>query len=326
MEIRQLEYFIAVAEELHFGRAAARLHVAQPSVSDQIRRLEREFGGQLFQRTSRRVELTKLGQMFLPEARQALAQLHHAADRVRRSAHAASQVLTIGYATDLGPRLLQLAVPLMAKLCPDIEVVPQSMSTPDQLDALRTDRLDIGLTWSPSPDPKLATMLITAEPLVAALPATHPLTQCEELTVQDLEGLPLVLWHRETNPHLYDQVTTMLGTGGLPVRVTHHATGLDRMLTIVVAGAGTAITVPSVADMRPTPGAEYRPFAAPAPTVDCTLVWRGADDSASTRAFVDVIRTLKTKESFRSQLDRTAGQHRPAAPLKPSQGTITPAN
>ncbi len=308
MEIRQLEYFVAVAEELHFGRAAERLHVAQPSVSDQIRRLEREFGGLLFERTSRRVALTRLGQVFLPEARRALVQLRHAGDLARHTAHAASRILTVGYATDLGPRLLRLAVPPLAGVCPDIQVVPQSMSTPDQIDALRAGRLDLGLTWSPVPDAELDTMLVTREPLVAVLPVEHPLTRRDELRVRDLDGLPLVLWHRETNPRLYDQVTKALGADDVPARITHHATGLDRMLAIVVAGAGIAITVPSVANTRPTPGAVYRAFTAPAPMVDCILAWRASDNSAGTRAFIDVIRVLSTEGSFNSQLNRATAR------------------
>jgi len=271
MEIRQLEYFVAVAEELHFGRAAARLHIAQPSVSDQVRRLERELGGRLFERTSRRVTLSTLGAVFLPEARRVLAQARHATDVARRTAHAASP-LTIGYATDLGPALLRLAVPRLSQTCPQVQVLPQSLSTPDQLDALRAGRLDVGLTWAPSLGSELAAMLIADEPLLAALPVDHPLAQHNQLHRADLDDLPLILWHRETNPRLYDKVTTALGLDDLPARVTHHATGLDRMLAIVVAGAGVAITVPSVADTRLTPGVVYRAISGPPATVDATLV------------------------------------------------------
>jgi len=301
MEVRQLEYFVAVAEELHFGRAAARLHIAQPSVSEQVRRLERELGGQLFARTSRRVELTTLGQVFLPEARGVLAQLRRATELARRTARAQTQTLTVGYATDLAPRLLRLAAPLLLEACPDVQLLPQSISTPDQVDALRAQRLDVGLTWAPSLGSDLAAMLISQEPLVAALAVAHRLARRVELRTIDLEGISLILWNREINPRLYDQVTAALGDNGVPARAAHHAVGLDRMLPIVVSGAGVAITAAAVANATPSPGAVYRRFAPPTPTVDCTLVWRKADSSATTRAFVEVIRDLRDQGAFQSR-------------------------
>jgi DNA-binding transcriptional LysR family regulator len=144
VELRRLEYAVAVADELHFGRAAARLHVAQQSVSQQIQRLERELGGPLFQRTSRRVQLTPVGEAFIPQARDALAQARHALAVGRRVAHGHAGELLLGYVANLWPQLVRVALPALAARHPELHVLPQAMHTLEQVAALR----GAGLMWA----------------------------------------------------------------------------------------------------------------------------------------------------------------------------------
>jgi DNA-binding transcriptional LysR family regulator len=298
VDLRQLEYAVAVADELHFGRAAARMRVTQQSVSEQIRRLERELGAPLFSRTSRRVTVTAVGEEFLPEARRALAAARHALEVGRLAAQGHAGELRFGYAEDLGSRLIQLAVPRLRRRAPSIRVQPQPMTTPDQLVALTERRLDLGLGWAPELTGDLTALLVSREPLVLALAADHPLAAAPAVDPVELSHLPLLVVPREVNPSLHDRVTSQLAALGVTVTVHQHVSNLDRMLPLVLAGSAIGITVPSAAAANPTGGIVYRPFADPSPHVDVSLVWRRDSTDPSVPLLVDVVRELRDTGAF----------------------------
>lgn len=291
MEIRQLEYVIAVAEELHFGRAAERMHVTQQSVSEQVRRLERELGGPLFTRTSRRVMLTSVGETFLPEARRVVEAAAHALEVGR--GHGGE--VGVGYAEDLGPHLIQRA---MARLAPSIRVRLQPMTTPDQLAALAEHRLDLAFGWAPDLTPELSALLVAREPLVVALPADHPLAGAPAVDPADLSHRPLVLVPREVNPLLHDHITSQLVARGVTVTAQQYVSSLDRMLPLVLAGSAIAITTPSPATARPVEGVVYRYFTDPGPQIECSLVWRRDTADAAVLELVEVVRELRDTGAF----------------------------
>jgi DNA-binding transcriptional LysR family regulator len=298
VELRQLEYALAVAEELHFGRAAERVHVSQQSVSEQVRRLERELGAPLFTRTSRRVALTSVGEAFLPEARHAVRAAHRAREVGRRAAAGLGGRLRVGYADDLGPRLFQLAVPALAEQLPGVQVVPVAMSTPEQLAELRERRLDLAFGWAPPAAPDLELLLVTREPLVVAMAAAHPLAATGPLDPQSLSGSPVVLVERAVNPWLHDSVLAQLEERGARVEVVAEHSNLDQVLPLVLSSGVVGLTVASAAARRPLDGVVYRGFVDPGPSVDHVLVRRRGADDVAAGTFVDVVRRLRDTGAF----------------------------
>jgi DNA-binding transcriptional LysR family regulator len=301
VELRQLEYALAVADELHFGRAAARMHVTQQSVSEQIRRLERELGAALFTRTSRRVTVTTVGETFLPEARRAVAAARHALEVGRRAARGETSPLRIGYAEDLSPRLIQLITPRLAAHAPSVRVTPVPMSTPDQLTALLEHRLDLAFGWTPDLVPELAAMRITREPLVLALAENHPLAAETAVDPVRLSGRPLALVPRDVNPSLHDRMVGQLTARGATVEIRQEISSLDLLLPLVLADAAIGITVASVAASKPFAGVVYRRFTDPSPYADCDLIWRRDTTNPAVAAFIAAARELRADGTFRPE-------------------------
>jgi DNA-binding transcriptional LysR family regulator len=298
VELRQLEYAVAVAEELHFGRAAARMHVTQQSVSEQIRRLERELGGPLFTRTSRRVTLTSVGEAFLPEARGAIAAVRHAIDVGRRAAVGTVDELRVGYAEDLGPRLFQLAVPALHTSRPSARLAPRPMTTAAQLAELGDGHLDLGFGWTAEYPPDLASLLVTREPLVVAMAADHPLAGSAAIDPTDLSGQPLVVVERAVNPWLHDHFVSQLEARGATVTIHREISSLDRLLPLVLTGSAIGLTTTSAAATRPFDGVVYRPFTEPSPYADHSIVWRSDTTNPAVTDLVDVIRELRDTGAF----------------------------
>lgn len=317
MEIRQLEYALAVAEELHFGRAADRMHISQQSVSEQIRRLERELGAPLFARTSRRVTLTAVGEAFLPEARRAVRAVHRARDVGRRAVQGLDREVRVGYAQDMGPRLFQLAVPALVARLGAVEVVPAPMPTREQLTELREQRLDLAFGWSPPPAPDLATLVVTREPLVAVMAAGHPLAGAGPMDPRVLSGQPLVLVERAMNPWLHDHMIEELEGRGVRVSVHDEQSNLEQALPLVLSSGVVLLTTVSAAARHALAGVIYRRFVDPSPSVDHRLIWRRDTESLAITTFVDVVRQLRDAGRFlpaelRSD-DASEARARPAA-------------
>lgn len=294
MDLRQLEIFLTVAAELHFGRAADRLLITQQSVSEQVRRLEREIGAPLFARSSRRVELTTAGAALFPEAERALAQARHALDTARKAARGSSDTLTIGYAPDAGRTLLRHAIPRMREQAPGLAIRPTPMSTAAQLDQLRGRRLDLGIVWIPELPDELDSLLLEHDPIVLAIPRTHDLARETGPLLSTADITDVVLWPREANPRLYDTAVSALVARGAALDTIHAAVTLDRQLDMVFAGAATAVTVASVAHDRTDDAVVYRPLSGPSATLDSHLVWHRAHSSAGVERFISIARSQGT--------------------------------
>ncbi|MFG2934537.1 LysR substrate-binding domain-containing protein [Streptomyces sp. NPDC048282] len=250
MELRQLTYFVAVAEELHFGRAADRLHIVQSAVSMQIQRLERELGAELFDRSPRRVRLTGAGERLLPEARAVLA----AAERAR-AAVAPPSGLRIGTSTGLGAHLDRVLA-AFARHAPDVPVELYSLPVAERLARVAGGRLDAAFVRSVEPVPGVRVHPLWPDPLVAALPATHPLADRTEIDVAELAGLPLALTERRTNPALVDLVVGACREAGfepLPgpspgsLQDTLASIGTRPLWTVVYASHARVLHTPKVA-------------------------------------------------------------------------------
>ncbi|MEU7061458.1 LysR family transcriptional regulator [Streptomyces sp. NPDC046197] len=257
MELRQLTYFVTVAEELHFGRAAERLHIVQSAVSQQIQRLERELGAELFDRSPRRVRLTGAGERLLPEARAVLA----AADRAR-AAVAPPPGLRIGTSTGLGAHLDRVLA-AFAERAPDVPVELFSLPVAERLDRVAAGQLNAAFVRGAEPPPGVRVLPLWSDPLVAALPAGHPLAARPEIDLAELAGLPLTLTQRRNNPALVDLVVGACHRAGFepppgPVSGSLQDTlatiGTRPLWTVVYAAHARVLHSPRVA---------FVPFRAP---------------------------------------------------------------
>ncbi|GGW63806.1 LysR family transcriptional regulator [Streptomyces lucensis JCM 4490] len=257
MELRQLNYFVAVAEELHFGRAAERLHIVQSAVSQQIQRLERELGAELFDRSPRRVRLTGAGERLLPEARAVLA----AAERARTSV-AATAGLRLGTSTGLGAHLDRVLA-AFAERVPDVAVELVSLPAGERLERVAAGRLDAAFVRSAEPPPGVRVLPLWPDPLVAALPAGHPLAARDEIDVAELAGLPLALTPRATNPALVDLVVGACHAAGFEPVPGPAGGSLHDTLAVIGTRPLWTVVYASHARVLHTPRVSYVPFRAP---------------------------------------------------------------
>ncbi|MFC8343838.1 LysR substrate-binding domain-containing protein [Streptomyces sp. NPDC057280] len=270
MELRQLSYFVTVAEELHFGRAAERLHIVQSAVSQQIQRLERELGAELFDRSPRRVRLTAAGERLLPEARAVLA----AAERVR-AAVAPPPGLRLGTSTGLGEHLDRVLA-AFTRRAPDVPVELVSLPVSERLAQVAGGRLDAAFVRAVEPVPGVRVLPLWPDPLVAALPAAHPLAARPEIGVGDLAGLPLALTERRRNPALVDLVVGACHEAGFePLPGPVNGSLQDTLATIGTRPLWTVVYA-SHARVLHTPRVAFVPFRAPGLALSTGLAVRAS--------------------------------------------------
>ena len=243
MELRHLRYFVGVGEEQHFGRAANRLHVAQPPLSRQIQDLERELGFLLFDRLPRGVRLTAAGKLFLNDARRILQDVDEAKRRAERIALGKAGTLRIGIATAVSWHgLVVNAFREFRRRQPDVELVLHHLVSVHQVEAVVSDRLDVGFAAAVTPWHKeLEHRQFTLDRMVLAVPKGHPLTTRERIRLRDLRNLPFVWFHRWVNPAFYDQMMEACARGGLSAPgIVQEATDRDTVLGLVQCQIGIA--------------------------------------------------------------------------------------
>ncbi|MFE6286482.1 LysR family transcriptional regulator [Streptomyces sp. NPDC057877] len=247
----QLYAFVVLAEELHFGRAAARLGIAQPPLSQQIRRLEAKVGHALFSRDPGRVTLTPAGRELLPAARHALTHLTDGLAAAREVGSGRAGRLRIGFAASLALTVLPGLLRAFRERFPAVELDIQEMTTTPQLAALRDGTIDVGLLREPPPsDPDLSFETVLTEPFVAVLPSTHPLTAQRTVRVEQLADSPFVLLPRAVGPPLHDQITALCTAAGFTPRVTQHAVEWQTVCALVGTGLGVSLAPESIRRIR----------------------------------------------------------------------------
>ncbi|MFI9503382.1 LysR family transcriptional regulator [Nocardia sp. NPDC052566] len=250
MELRQLRYFVTVAEELHFGRAAERLHIVQPAVSQQVRHLERELGVELFDRSPRRVVLTEAGARFLPEAREVLAAAARAKAAI--TGYVAGATLRLGTSTGLGDHLDRL----MERLAPQVRVETVSAATRTRVEQVLDGRLDATFVRGPFEHPELQRIPVWDDPLLVALAARHPLADTPEIALPDLAPYPLRLTERRANTPLVDLVVGACHEAGFEPVPGPVSTALGDTLAMI--GSDTSWTVVYAAHARQLRSARVR--------------------------------------------------------------------
>jgi DNA-binding transcriptional LysR family regulator len=289
MELRHLRYFITVAEELHFGRAAERLHIAQPPLSQQIRQLEAELGFQLFNRTSRTVQLTEAGKEFLKECRQILQQLEQAVQIGRQISRGELGQLVIGFASSSAYNVLPSILQTFRAEVQSVRLELLELTTVRQLQWLETGRIDVGFVRPPVDIRHYHAKTVFQESFVVALPDGHPLTDREEVSVRSLANEPFVLFSRSQAPGLYDQIISFCQQAGFSPHVTQEAgLQMQTIISLVAAGMGVALVPSSLQNLQRI-GVVYKPVQEPTPQAEMTMIWRKDDLSPILQRFLGVV-------------------------------------
>jgi DNA-binding transcriptional LysR family regulator len=292
MELRQLRYFVAVAEELHFGRAAQRVHVVQPALSQQVQKLERELGVTLLARTKRRVTLTDAGRAFLDEARRTLINAEEAIRAARRAAAGETGRLRVAY-VEWG---IYLFLPEILRRYreshPSVDLSITVMDREPQREGLARGDLDVGFFAVREGDGDVDVELMAAEPMVAVVPATHPYARKKRVPLAALRHDPWVLLAASLRTQYAELVSRACAAAGFVPRVAQEAHQLSTVTALVSAGLGVSL-VPQVFASRPRDHVAVVPLAGEAPVLPHYAVWsRGALSPTGAR-FLDLAREVR---------------------------------
>jgi DNA-binding transcriptional LysR family regulator len=290
MELRHLKYFVAVAEELHFGRAAKKLHIAQPPLSQQIMNLEHELGVKLFDRTRRSIQLTDAGKYFLNEARQVLSHVERAAETAGRISRGQAGRLTVGFVGSVIHTFLPEGLRTYRERFPDVELVLQELNTAEQMKSLHAGRIDVGFLYVGAQDPALASKTLTQAPLLAVLPTKHALSGRKSLRIRELAQEPFIANTRSSEPVVRDAFISMCHSAGFSPRITQEAGQVQTVLGLVASGLGACLLPDFIKNIR-RPGVQYIPLSGSPPRVKLAVVWRNDNSSTLVKSFLNVIET-----------------------------------
>jgi DNA-binding transcriptional LysR family regulator len=292
MELRHLRYFVAVAEERHFGRAAGRLHMAQPPLSTQIRQLETELGVALLTRTTRRVELTDAGSAYLVRARELLAAVDDAGLEAQRIAAGLSGRLAIGCVGSATYTLLPGLARRLREDLPGIDVVFRGeLLVPDLVEAVLSGAVDVALLRPPVDEPGVVLRPLRRERLVVAVPDGHPLAARTELLVDDLRGQDLLAHPGRGRSAMSGLLAEMCRAAGFAPRIRHEVAETSTLVTFVAAGLGLAVVPEPVSALR-IPGVAYRPLLPETLGVDLAAATRAGRTAPQVARALDVLTAL----------------------------------
>ncbi len=290
LELRQLRYFIAVAEELHFGKAAERLHMTQPPLSQTIQGLEELLGTPLFVRSRRAVALTPAGDVLLPEARRMLAQAGELPELVRRAAGGEAGRLALHFVSSADYSVLPPFLQRYREHYPQVQIALQEATSDRQIDDLMHGRIDAGLLIPPLPDKarlELDYLKVLTEPLILAAPAG--LAPEGPVWLKDVPPLPLIIFPRPIAPALHDAILGCFRAAGITPEIGQEAIQMQTIVGLVSAGMGLALVPQSVSNLM-RPGVEYRALRDPTPLVETGLAWRRDNPSPVLQGFLELLR------------------------------------
>jgi DNA-binding transcriptional LysR family regulator len=290
-ELRHLRYFVVVAEELNFTRAATRLHMAQPPLSVAIRQLEKELGTDLFVRSSREVRLTEAGRLFLDGARRTLAEAERAVAAAKRAGAGEIGQLKVAYSWGARFETLPAIGQAFRARYPEVELLAQEMWNVSMIPALQTGAVDVALSLCPELAPDLADEPIRSEQLVALLTADHPLADAEAIPVDSLSDDAFVLFPRAIAPRLYDAFVDVCRRAGFEPRLRNEALHTIWALGVVAEVPLVGLACESVTSDLPD-GVVAVPLSEPTPMLETRLVWREDGGSATLEAFRSVARAI----------------------------------
>ncbi|MEK4091637.1 MULTISPECIES: LysR family transcriptional regulator [unclassified Viridibacillus] len=289
MDIRKIRYFIMVAEELNFSRAAERLRMAQPPLSQEIRKLEEELGVQLFHRTKRMVELTDAGKIFLEGSQQTLFQLERAIKETQLAAEGKIGNLIIGFVDST-----EIVIEVLNKFrerFPKIHLILLEMTTEQQLKALYEKQIHIGFIRSKQNNQILSSEVCSEESLRLVLHQDHPFASLSEIPLQLLIDEPFILFPRHMGSNFYDLIISYFWDHGVSLKVVQEAIQMHTIVNLVAAGMGVSV-VPSSVERYKRPGVIYKKIQESTPKVNLYVGWRKDEKSAVVDHFLTVVREV----------------------------------
>ena len=289
VELRHLRYAIAVSEELHFGRAAARLNMSQPPLSQQIRLLEEELGVKLFNRTKHKVQLTHAGARFVYEARQAVAQVDHAMKVALEASKGEIGYLRIGTVAAKRQVLME-TLRVFAQRCPHVHVDLHTLSTPAQVESLRDGQIQVGFVILPVEEPDLAFETVALESVVIAVPERHPLSARRRVSLKALAGESSVFFPGALSPGYYNRLLAMGQDGKFSLKFVPEIDDIYTALTLVEAGLGICV-LPSCVQEFSRSGVVFREFEG-VPPMEFAVVYRRESRCPVLQKFLEVVREV----------------------------------
>jgi len=263
MELRHLRYFMAIAEELSYRKAAVRLHVAQPALSVQIRQLEVEIGAQLFSREDGRgIKLTDAGSVFLDHARETLSHLGRGVTKARQTAKGEIAHLSIGFVPAAEYRIFPTLIPALKTMWPNVRMTFRDLKTLEQLDAVRRNDLDLGFGWLPIPSKDFEVSKLTEDSFIAVLPKDHPLAAQSEVSIRDLSNEPLIFFPSHLYPDTHRRIERLFLSAGSVMNVVYELENAPSMINFVAMASACSVLPGYVNHIRHD-GVAYRPLSPP---------------------------------------------------------------
>lgn len=302
MELRTLRYFVAVAQELHFGRAARRLHISQPPLSRHIKKLEADLGSVLLRRTQRRVELTRSGELLLEHATLILHQVDEAIATVHRTERGEAGRLEIGYFRGAIYALLPSILKRFRIQAPRVEIGLRELDMEDVYRAVADGAVDVGLLRPPLADASLNTAVLSREHLVAVIASANSLSKKPRLKLSDLAHQPFVMFGPSPSV-LGDQIMNACYQAGFQPRVVQQARHPEALIGLVRSDAGVALVAESAA-LGPGTGVKFRALDGPLPMAEIIMAWRRNNSDPLLRTFLNTARSMVTKNSYRSSVEK----------------------
>jgi DNA-binding transcriptional LysR family regulator len=297
MELRQLRYFLTVAEERHFARAAARLHIAQQSLSFQIKQLEQELDTLLFERTTRRVELTAAGRVFLQELELVFEHLQRGVEQARRAGRGEVGRLVVGYHSITLYNIMPSAVRIFRERYPDVEVVLQEMISPALEEAIEPGAVDIGLAGLSGIDlPALEYEILYRDTVAVALPKGHAFERYTNIPLAALADEPFVMYSRAQKKQGFDQIIALCQSRGFSPQIVQEAATDSAVISLVAGGIGIAIVVSSLQRVR-ADEVSYRTLVEPVVEANFGIIWKRDNPSPVAQAFVQTVHGIADKKA-----------------------------
>lgn len=289
MEMHHLRYFVAVAEELNFRKAAERLHISQPPLSVQMGHLEGEIGTRLLERRAgTKTRLTPAGAVFLDEARAVLEALDRAVERTRRSGRGEAGSVSVGLTSSMAYGVVPLLLRDFSRENPEVTLRLVELTTAQQEKALIGRTLDLGFCYPPLENSEFNTLRVCEEGMVLALPDSHRLTRKPQIRVRELKGEQVLSFPRHLSPGLFDRMVAAFSVGGLPLKIAEEATQLQTIIALVCTGLGVAVVPASMAKLS-REGVEYRPILDPMPVVETLLTWRADSPNPIAKRLIEMV-------------------------------------
>jgi DNA-binding transcriptional LysR family regulator len=291
MELRQVRYFVAVAEECHFSRAAKKIGIAQPALSQQIKQLEQELGGELFTRTKRHVSITDAGKVLLTEAKLLLAQADHAKKTVEDAFSGTVGELVLGFVESATWTVLPRSLAVYRRLYPNVKVLLQPLHTVNQVHAIRDGKIDIGILGTPIEDSTMSIYTLKKESYIVALAKNHHLVSKAKINVKDLAHESFITTVREVGASYYDSMIKVCMDADFNPSIIQTATDMQTVLALVSSGLGIALINDSAKHIRND--VVYKPlFGTNQQAYQMSFAWRTENESQVVKNFLNVIQQL----------------------------------